>query len=273
MLLELLERTANAVTHIAQISNRTLSDAAHSTGHAARALIRGDRDASQSFPEKATDTSGDHAEPFVTDSPRGDLDHDPPDSDPELTARFRHDFGISAGAGHPSELPVMLRGFAALQQLRDRYGDAITFHGSHLSLTRLEPRQATWGLDPPVPDGAPAICVDKGYEIPVFMSLFKRLGDQNVRLAYFTDDVGEVHYYVEGIRSGAIDTDSLIGFVHVLPRKAFTEITLPIPEGFDGPGKDHQRNPELRAFEPLKPLAIVEVRFSDFPRPIESDPP
>lgn len=273
MLREVLDRTKATITGRARIEYEATAGTAETVRQAAGTLGGIDHDLARPLSAHTLSTSVEHPGPPRAD-PSGDgLASDSSDPDPELTDRFYRDFGIGSGADRPGQLPVMLRGCTALQQLKDRYGDAITFHGSHLSLTRLEPRQATWGMHPPVPDGDPAICVDEDYVIPTFMSLYKRLGEQGVMHGYYTDSAREIHYFVDGIDDGAIDVDSLVGYVHVLPRKAFTEISLPVPEGFDGPGKDYQRNPELRAFQPLKPLAIVEVTHPDFPKPLQSHPP
>ncbi|MEV6432632.1 hypothetical protein [Nocardia sp. NPDC051463] len=148
----------------------------------------------------------------------------------------------------------------ALQQLVDRYGDEIVFHGSDLRLTTLEPRQATWkrGL---YLDGDPAICADKTSDIPIFMSLFKRY-----ETSYGPDADGTMIYRVKGLDTGDVDLDGTVGYVHVLKRSDFSEVTLPLPEGYPGPLTT--RTPELRAFFPLQPLAIVEIRADDFPFPL-----
>lgn len=96
----------------------------------------------------------------------------------------------------------------------------------------------------------------------MFMSLCKGrfLGD------YAKGDDGNFVYRVGGAGTSALE--SAKGYVHVLRRQDFSEVALPIPDGYQGILRDLVRSPELRAFSPIKPLAIVEVKFADFPHPI-----
>ncbi|MEV0108499.1 hypothetical protein AB0H42_19475 [Nocardia sp. NPDC050799] len=184
------------------------------------------------------------------------------DGDFALAERIRRDFGDSgAAATAPTvDRPLMLKGVDVLQQIAARYGDSIVFHGSPLLLTRIEPRQPSWkrGL---YPDGDPAVCADKTFDIPLFMSMFK-----HHEIAYEPRTEGGMVYRVKGLDTGEVDLDATVGYVHILRRSDFSEVELPLPQGYPGPLTT--RPPELRAFAPLQPLAVVEVRATDFPFPL-----
>lgn len=159
--------------------------------------------------------------------------------------------------------PVMLGGRQALDGLISRYGDRIVFHGSAEPIHRLEPRQMTWvdSAGRRYPDGEPAICVDTGYDIPMFLSLFKG----RARCVYRATEDGGVSYGVEGV-----DTASLgeyTGYVHVLDGQYFQEVHPEFPDGWPSPAAD-PRPAELRSTAEVEPFAIVKVTTNDFPHPI-----
>ncbi|MGW4071784.1 hypothetical protein [Nocardia grenadensis] len=184
--------------------------------------------------------------------------------DVALADRIRHEFGgdpTGASSATPTgDGPLRLKGVDTLRQIADRYGDSVVFHGSPLPLKEIEPRQSSWkrGL---YPDGDPAVCADKTIDIPMFMSMFK--GRQ---VSYESRPDGSMIFRVKGLDTGEVNLDATVGYVHVLRRSDFSEVRLPLPEGYPGPLTT--RPPELRAFTSLQPLAVVEVRATDFPSPI-----
>lgn len=161
--------------------------------------------------------------------------------------------------------PLMLTGRQALDGLISRYGDSIVFHGSAEPIHRLEPRQMTWtvGTGRRYPDGAPAICVDTSYDIPMFLSLFKG----RARCVYRATEDGGCSYGVEGAGAGAT-LGGYTGHVHVLDRQYFQEVHPDFPEGWPGPTEE-PRPAELRSTTAVEPFAIVKVTTEDFPHPID----
>jgi hypothetical protein len=159
--------------------------------------------------------------------------------------------------------PPIFEGWEVLRSLHDRYGGAVVFHGSNSAIPELEPRQTFWTSSDgtPLPDGDPAVCADAEPDVPAYMALFKG----KARIHYRTRLDGRIWYMVEASRDQVRD---VVGYVHVLPREDFEEVSLPIPEGFSGPEVVF-RSPELRAFHFVRPLAIVRITLEDFPHDID----
>jgi hypothetical protein len=175
--------------------------------------------------------------------------------------KFFRDVVRPAGkAAHRGE-PVELAGREALDDLARRYGDDILFHGSTRRVDVLEPRQMSWvdGAGRRYPDGKPAIAADTGYDVPIFLALFK-----GRRYCYYdTTTPGGTTYIVgKAMNPEWKDVKKLDGYVYVLERKHFTLFTDPVPKGWSDP-RVGGRMPELRAYAPVKPLAVVKVTLDD----------
>ncbi|GLY83501.1 hypothetical protein [Actinoallomurus iriomotensis] len=167
----------------------------------------------------------------------------------------------------PNGSPVMLAGRKSLDDLAERYGDEIVYHGSRNYIPLLEPRQMTWyypSTGERFPDGAPAVGADAGYDIPTFMALFSG----RRRCTYRASTDGTMKYTVrDPVTPEGQDLDSLVGYVHVLEKRHFEILTRDIPDGWPEP-LINTRPPELRAHVPVRPLAVVKVTLDDFPHPI-----
>lgn len=122
------------------------------------------------------------------------------------------------------------------------------FHGSGISITELEPRQAySWVDGLKEADGLPAVYASDRIDYAIFMALFNQHNCKRSATSSCSFQFGELIF---GASAETLEqlSDTSVGYVHVLSRRDF----------------ELRGGCEWRCEKRISPIEVIQVNRSDF---------